>query len=409
MPPDPIRFFLREPAHAVPPTASAPGVAEPPPPASGVSDESVHHGRFGDAPPSGLLLPPGVSDEGVHHGRFGDAPPSGLLLPPGVSDGSVHHGRFGDAPLGRRVRPGPHVLTAAVIEIAHGQEKMISAEQLARCGLDSSAVAKRVDRGVLFAVVPTVYSIVPPPWPWLSRVWAAVLWGGEEGRLSHWTAAQLGALVRPRPGRRIDVTLPTRRRSGPFLDAHWTRQDDPRSVVVIDGFRATTWARTALDLAQKEAVRTVEIVLNNAVVTNVFDLEVLHATIDRAVGHKGRKRTLTALDRLTRASSLTDSQLEEAFLAICDGIGFPRPVTQRGIGNGMRLDFHWPGLGLTVEIDSWRHHRDPDAFHRDREKDLALREQGLEPPLRLTDWMVEHQPQRIARLLVDTRARRGGE
>jgi hypothetical protein len=282
--------------------------------------------------------------------------------------------------------------------LARRQEYMISAAQLAEIGLDRFAISKRTSRGDLFRVLPTVYSIVPPPYRWASRVWAAVLWGGEHGVLSRYTAANWQAVLKPRPNRKIDITLPTRRRPNEIAVPHYARTFHREDVTEHERLRITTWARTALDLAATEPPRITELVLNGAVIQSLFDYPLIDAVCERNAGHHGIAPLRQALARIERATTLTDSQLEEAFLAVCDAHRIPRPATQRWITSGHRLDFHWPENGLTVEIDSWRYHRHADAFHSDREKDIVLRERGGKPPLRFTDWMVECEPARVGRV-----------
>jgi very-short-patch-repair endonuclease len=78
----------------------------------------------------------------------------------------------------------------------------------------------------------------------------------------------------------------------------------------------------------------------------------------------------------TYAPTATRSELEEAFLELCDAYAIPRPVTNTVI-EGFEVDAHWPAAKLVVELDGYAYHRSPEAFERDRARDVALTLAGL--------------------------------
>ena len=67
----------------------------------------------------------------------------------------------------------------------------------------------------------------------------------------------------------------------------------------------------------------------------------------------------------------TRSELEEAFLRLCDDYGIQRPETN-AIVEGFEVDFLWRDKRLIVEVDGYEHHRTPTAFETDRERDVIL-------------------------------------
>ena len=71
----------------------------------------------------------------------------------------------------------------------------------------------------------------------------------------------------------------------------------------------------------------------------------------------------------------TDSELEEAFLQLCDDHGVRRPQTRVYI-EGYRVDFVWRDQRLIVEVDGYRFHRAPSRFEADRERDVELSAKG---------------------------------
>ena len=72
------------------------------------------------------------------------------------------------------------------------------------------------------------------------------------------------------------------------------------------------------------------------------------------------------------------------------------------------LDFMWRGERLVVEIDGYNYHSGPAVFHRDQEKDLLVREAGLEM-LRFTGDHVLHQPAKVLVRVAQTLARLTGD
>ncbi len=128
--------------------------------------------------------------------------------------------------------------------------------------------------------------------------------------------------------------------------------------------------------------------INEADRLDLIDPEALRAALDQHVGEPGVGRLRALLDRET--FTLTDSQLERAFLPIARAAGLPPPLTQQWV-NGFRVDFFWPDLGLVVETDGLRYHRTAVRQARDRRRDQAHTAAGL-VPLRFTRAQVKFEP-----------------
>jgi hypothetical protein len=74
-------------------------------------------------------------------------------------------------------------------------------------------------------------------------------------------------------------------------------------------------------------------------------------------------------------SGLTESELEERFLALCLGAGIRRPRVNEWIvldGGAVKADFLWPEEALVVETDERRAHGTRRAFEHDRQRDQRL-------------------------------------
>lgn len=146
--------------------------------------------------------------------------------------------------------------------------------------------------------------------------------------------------------------------------------------------------RTLLDLARTLGREQLEAAINAADKHDLTDPEELRAALDGYAWRPGVAVLRSVLDR--RTFTLTDSQLERAFLPIASRAGLPLPETG-GRLNGFKVDFHWPELGLVVETDGLRYHRTPAQQARDRLRDQAHVAAGL-TALRFTHAQVRHEP-----------------
>jgi very-short-patch-repair endonuclease len=97
-------------------------------------------------------------------------------------------------------------------------------------------------------------------------------------------------------------------------------------------------------------------------------------------------------------STITESEAEEAFLAIVRRAGLPEPIPQRHV-LGRRRDFVWPQQRIVVEVDGWRYHRTVQAADADttRGNEAAL---GGWLHLRFTRRRVVHRPGDVQRDLI---------
>ena len=85
----------------------------------------------------------------------------------------------------------------------------------------------------------------------------------------------------------------------------------------------------------------------------------------------------------------TRSELEAAFLHLCDNYGLPTPVMNAKL-HGYQLDAYWPEHKLVAEIDSWLHHGTRAAFERDRTRDADLQARGI-ATVRFTDEQITNR------------------
>jgi very-short-patch-repair endonuclease len=131
-----------------------------------------------------------------------------------------------------------------------------------------------------------------------------------------------------------------------------------------------------------------------------LDLPALRRYCDLRGGEPGVGRLRRLLDPET--FRLSDSEFERLFRPLAIAAGFPQPLT-KAIVNGYAVDFYWPDLGLEVETDSLRYHRNAIKQSRDLLRDQVHTAAGL-ATLRFTHWQVAREPRHVGAILAATRA-----
>jgi Protein of unknown function (DUF559) len=281
--------------------------------------------------------------------------------------------------------------------------------QLVPLGVPSRAVQKRVQAGRLYRIYRGVYGLVPGSALSREGRWmAAVLACGPHAALSHRSAAYLHAL-RPTSRERIDVVIPGRSgRTARGVEVHHSLTLVDRDVTVVDAIPVTTVARTMLDLAAVVDQRAVELTVGEADVRRLFDLRAVTDQLERNLRHPGAGRLRAALgpDR----AGLTDSDLEELFVALWWPTGLPRPLTRFHIdpedgGPLIRADFAWPAARFDLETDGGRYHAPDRQRRRDYRRDQRLKHADWEV-LRVGDDQFTDEPEGVVALVWELLARR---
>jgi predicted transcriptional regulator of viral defense system len=295
----------------------------------------------------------------------------------------MRHGRGSDS------TPPPDARIAALARRQHG---VVSFRQLRAIGLGEDAIAYRAKTGRLHRIHRGVYAPGHAILSLKAQFMAAALAAGDGAAISHAAAAHLLGLLSFN-ATRIDVSSSRRLQPTATLRPHQTRTLGPQDVTTVDGIPTTTVARTLLDLAATAPQRHIERALDQAEILRVFDARAIDEQLARANG-RATKRLAAALHRHRDGPTLTRSELEEAFLALIDRAGLPRPRTNTRVC-GVEVDAYWPEHRLVVEVDSYRYHRSRRSFESDRRRDIALQAAGIRAA-RITDRRIATEPQRVA-------------
>jgi very-short-patch-repair endonuclease len=162
---------------------------------------------------------------------------------------------------------------------------------------------------------------------------------------------------------------------------HVSRSIEPIDRCIVLGFPATSPTRTLIDLAATEPPARVLAALESALRDGLTSEDFLHRRIDalRARGRSGPGQLLAVME----ASELGrggHSWLEREFLRLLHVEGLPRPLTQQVLGRRkghlVRVDVHFPGTDLVVELLGYRWHRTRLQMQTDSERMNALQLSG---------------------------------
>jgi very-short-patch-repair endonuclease len=201
---------------------------------------------------------------------------------------------------------------------------------------------------------------------------AAVLAGGDGAMLSYRSAGELWNLLAPIEGP-VHVTVPHGGRNLPGVRFHRSRNAGEHTL--IQGIPVTTAARTLLDLAGVVSPTQLRHAYHEASGRGDLDRAELTRLCERSNGHRGLGVLRALLDEEAIPLAEARSDLEQRFLWWCRDRGLPTPTVNVPVA-GYEVDCLWPEHGVVVELDSWTHHANRDAFEADRKRDAAIQLTG---------------------------------
>ncbi|HEX2104547.1 MAG TPA: hypothetical protein VHF51_12905 [Solirubrobacteraceae bacterium] len=117
----------------------------------------------------------------------------------------------------------------------------------------------------------------------------------------------------------------------------------------------TSPARTILDLAARLERRPLERLQDQAESSRLTEVRSLDALARAHAHHRGAGPLRAALAAHTPGTTITRSELEERFLALCRAGGLPRPRCNAHVA-GLEVDFVFDHHRVVVETDGYRYH-----------------------------------------------------
>jgi very-short-patch-repair endonuclease len=283
---------------------------------------------------------------------------------------------------------GEGAIDLRIAALADAQHGVVSRSQLLILGLGRHRIERRLAAGRLQALHRGVYAFGHRALTIEGRWMGAVMACGNTAVLSHATAAAAWDL-RPTPDGAIHVTVAgdggRKRRAG--IRLHRSATIEPDDTTTHRGIPITTPVRTVVDLAR---------ILKGRPLEQALDLAEQRQLVDFAdLRQRSIPTSLQAvLSLYTAGSTVTRSEMEERFLALCDDYELPRPNVNTRI-EGKEVDFAWWDARLIVEVDGYAYHRSPTAFETDRERDVVLVVAGWQV-LRFTWTQITIRPAWVA-------------
>jgi len=261
--------------------------------------------------------------------------------------------------------------------LAGAQHGMLARWQLLDLGMTEQMVKSRLQRGSLHRLHRGVFAYGHRAITVESRWMAAVLAFGPDAVLSHRSAGQLWGLV-PRSRIRPEVTRPRHARGRPHLVVHQASLPGDE-VVQVRGIPVTSVPRTMLDLAGTREAREVERAWNEMEVRGYTDALSVPDLLERYPGRRGSLLLARLATRQSLPVGITRNDFEDAFLALIDRHGLPRPrmnvhITLRG--RFYEIDCFWEEQRVAIELDGGAVHKTAKAFEDDRERDRILTAEG---------------------------------
>jgi Transcriptional regulator, AbiEi antitoxin/Protein of unknown function (DUF559) len=293
-------------------------------------------------------------------------------------------------------------LDVEISALAERQHGVVGLRQLRELGLSARAVQHRAARGRLHRIHRGVYAVGRPTLTGRGHWMAAALACGPRAVLSHRSAAGLWGL-RPDNRRKSDISLPSpSARVKAAIDVHRSVTLAAEDRTTVEGIPCTSLARTLVDLGDVVDRRAVERAVEQAEVLRLFDLTEVQLAIERAGPRRGAGLVSSVLKTLN-GPTLTESELEEAFLALCRRADLPTPEVNAWMtlpdGSAIKVDFLWRSERLAVETDGHPFHRTRQSRERDAKRDQLLRLAGFEP-VRFTGRQVALEKEWVTRTLL---------
>jgi very-short-patch-repair endonuclease len=287
-------------------------------------------------------------------------------------------------------------------ELAERQHGVVALAQLQAFGISASAVHKRVAKGALHRVHRGVYAVGRPGLVRNGWRMAAVLAYGADAANSHRSSAGLWR-VRPDNRQNVEISVPRGGiRARPGIEVHRMRDLTAEDITTVDGIPCTTVARMLVELGDVVDRRQVELAVEQAEVLRLFDRKAIDEAIARAGQRRGTALITSVLEE-HRGQTLTESALEEQFLALVREAGLPDPEVNAHMtlpdGTPARIDFLWREQRLAVETDGHAFHRTRQSRERDARRDQLLRLAGFEP-LRFTGRQVARDEEWVKRTML---------
>ena len=150
----------------------------------------------------------------------------------------------------------------------------------------------------------------------------------------------------------------------------------------VHGIPCLSATRTLIEIARTEVPKQLTVALDSAIRDGLTTEDFLHRRMMEL-----RTRGRPGLDKLLQVMAGAElsrgghSWLERTFLELLGELGLPRPVTQQVMAQRrnkmIRVDCHFPGTNVIVELLGYEHHRTTMQMENDAERLNRLQLDGF--------------------------------
>jgi very-short-patch-repair endonuclease len=258
--------------------------------------------------------------------------------------------------------------------VARRQHGLFTLTQVLECGFTRPVVRRLLEGGVWEELCPRTYRVAASrPVDWRQRQAAVVLATG--GVASGFAAAALHGLRRVPPGPEVLLARAPRLE----LDAvvHTTRELDAVDCIEVDGIRATSVARTLVDLGGRVQGSDFEDMLDIALARRLVTVDRLRSRAEAlwAPRRAGCAVVLALLRERTPQNARAANVWEARVLREVRRSGLPEPSVNHRVRIGGRvryLDLAWPEAKVAIEFDGFVPHAPRRVFDDDRARQNDL-------------------------------------
>lgn len=253
--------------------------------------------------------------------------------------------------------------------IARTRHGVATRELLLRAGLTRHEIDNRLRTGALIPVhrgVLRVGHAAPSP---EATYLAAALACGRGALLGERAAAWLLRIARPRTPPPPMVWTPTERRV-PGVRCRRSRRDMAAGRRIVLGIPTVSAAHVLVDLAGCLPSRDLALACHEAGVRYRTTPRQVRAVLPANARGAGNLIAVIGGD-----VPVTLSRLERRFRRVLREAELPLPVTNK-VASGRRVDCRWPGVRLTVELDSYTFHHTRVAWERDHRREREAYARG---------------------------------
>ena len=272
-----------------------------------------------------------------------------------------------------------------LMAVATGQLGLLSRRQANGVGVTNAQLRSRVTSGSLLQVGTDTFRLPGAPTTAHVELLALIIDIGGEVWASGPTAAALHGFDGYRLQPPFDVTILRGRdvkRVGHRV--HTTSSLDLIDRAVVAEIPVLSGARTLIDLARTESRERLTEAFDSGLRDGKFNESLVHRRVValRSRGRFGVPRLLEAIEGVEVIRG-GHSWLEREFLRLVAAAGLPAPQAQQVLSRAgdrlVRVDFHFVGTPVVVEVLGYRWHRTKEQLRRDTERTNALLAGGFRP------------------------------